>query len=92
MTKKCDRCSGQVLRNYEDESCLQCGHDPTLLDLPRNPPVKPSHNGRRPVGNTRILLDSPSQIRRRKRRLLAKGYSEKEAREVIKAQIGGVNV
>ena len=88
MAKGCVRCGGQVLRNYGEEGCLQCGYDPTPIDPPVTIPVRPSSNGRRPVDSTRILSSSPSQIRRRRRRLLAKGYSEKEAQETIKAQIG----
>jgi len=92
MAKDCMRCGGQVLRNYEDEGCLQCGHDPHQCEVEREPERPSRDNHRFPVNETRVLSSKPSQVRRRRRRLLASGYSDDEVREIIKAQIGGMNV
>jgi hypothetical protein len=86
--QSCSRCGGQVLSNYEEVSCLQCGWEPEVESVM--------------VGSVRISLvtatelgleirenlsDKPSQIRRRRRRLLKAGYSESETERIIRLQI-----
>ncbi len=86
--KGCARCGGQVLKNYDEEFCLQCGHDPNGVML-KSSDVSPtiSRNGHK--SGSRLLSSSVTQIRRRKRRLLLKGYSEEEVVKIIEAQIRG---
>lgn len=84
----CPRCGGQILCNYEEEFCLQCGYEPpppagvsaltTLLSkvLPSNDIPEFS----------RSFSDKPSQIRRRKRRLQKAGYSEYDIERIIRMQ------
>ena len=83
----CPRCGGQVLRNYEEDACLQCGHDPSQNGQTPQPAIVPQRNSKKPIIIS--LSAKPSQIRRRMRRLVVKGYSEKEAMKIIKQQIGG---
>ncbi len=86
--KGCARCGGQILKNYDEEFCLQCGHDPNGVKLkPPKVTSTVSRNGHK--SGSRLLSSSVTQIRRRKRRLLAKGYSEEETVKIIEEQIKG---
>lgn len=83
---KCPRCGGQVLRNYGEDNCLQCGHDPDNGHQPSRP-LPPRKTERVHKSGKQVFSASATQIRRRKRRLSAKGYSEKEIDEIIEEQI-----
>ena len=90
--KGCERCGGQVLKNYGEESCLQCGYDPNGVISPNgakpaNVSPVPSRNGHK--SGSQIFSSSSTQIRRRRRRLLLKGYSEEEADAIVKEQTTG---
>lgn len=86
--KGCARCGGQVLKNYDEEFCLQCGHDPNGV-TPKSTRATStiSRNGHK--SGSRLLSSSVTQIRRRKRRLLLRGYSEEEVVKIIEQQIKG---
>jgi len=83
----CARCGGQILNNYDERFCLQCGNDPDF----KLPPTISSDNGAKPITAfpPRLLSSKPSQIRRRKRRLLIKGCTEAEAEKIVRAQTKG---
>lgn len=81
----CNRCGGQILRNYDEETCLQCGHENGV-----NPTVekKGSRPREYPRNTERRLSDSAAQIRRRRRRLALRGYSVSEIEKIIREQVG----
>jgi len=82
----CKRCGGQLLKNYGEVSCLQCGYDPDCdYAIPSN--------GHKEVcelkATSRVYSVTPVQIRRRRRRLILRGCSEKEADKIILQQVKG---
>ena len=85
MIKPCPRCGGQILLNYDEEYCLQCGYSPSPLPLFTFSLVESEEIT---VTIKTNLSDKPSQIRRRRRRLLKAGYSLIEAERIIGLQVG----
>ena len=83
----CKRCGGQLLRNYDEVSCLQCGYDPDNCAPPTNGHKAPIEL--RSTVKSRIYSVTPAQIRRRRRRLILRGYSDKEADKIILQQVEG---
>ncbi len=86
MVSLCKRCGGQVLESYNEFSCLQCGWDPEA-----------SSNGS--LSSTPYKMDlleikirdrlsmKPTQVRRRKRRLMLRGLTAIQADEIIEKQL-----
>ena len=77
-TEVCERCGGNILKSYGEKTCLQCGFEPEFSTNGAEPPEISLRCTVRK--EERLLLSTkPSQLRRRKRRLMVAGYSETEA-------------
>jgi len=86
--ENCPRCyRGQIMSSYGIRFCLQCGYDPDAL-IRAIEEVEPLREFR----FRENLSAKPSQIRRRRKRLSAAGYSEIEIERIMRVQLGSAQL